>query len=182
MKIKITEPGWAGFSDMLGTTQFENGVSVDSVSAQEALRLGAILRIEEVNENGDSMGQVGATVEMVHNRFVPAEIEAPILRGEDEQPAAVEETPEPVEIEGDAPSGEVDALEANGLETQAPDSQDTPAASVKVWTREELEAIADAEGIKGLREVGTPMGAKNTSISKLIDEILAVQAAKAEGK
>lgn len=41
-----------------------------------------------------------------------------------------------------------------------------------VWTRELLEAIADKDGIAGLRVISDPLGLKGTSIKKLMDEIL----------
>lgn len=40
------------------------------------------------------------------------------------------------------------------------------------YTREELSAIADKQGIKGLREIGEARGIKNVSINGLIDEIV----------
>jgi len=51
-----------------------------------------------------------------------------------------------------------------------------PVMPEKVWTNDELVAIADAHGIKGIREVATPMGLKGTSIAELIGKILSVQA------
>jgi hypothetical protein len=47
----------------------------------------------------------------------------------------------------------------------------------QVYTVEELEAIADAKGIAGLREVGEVVGVRANSISKLISGILAAQKA-----
>jgi len=41
-------------------------------------------------------------------------------------------------------------------------------------TPESLAAVADAEGIKGLRDIGTPLGIKGTSIAELIGKIMAV--------
>lgn len=74
------------------------------------------------------------------------------------------------------------------------DAQDTPAFSPtyqnaeesgnlsgtmkpasKQYTQAELEAVADAKGIDGLREIATPMNVKGTSIVKLITTILEVQ-------
>jgi hypothetical protein len=52
MKLKITQAGNQTYTGYLGTTEFDNGVSVDDVSQREALRLGAILSVEFVN--GDS--------------------------------------------------------------------------------------------------------------------------------
>ena len=58
-----------------------------------------------------------------------------------------------------------------------------PAASVAVegvqfvsevvHTKESLEKIADASGIKGLREISDPLGIKGLSIAELIEKILA---------
>ena len=44
-----------------------------------------------------------------------------------------------------------------------------------VFTREELEAIADTDGIRGLRDVAELRGVKGRSIEELIDELLAAQ-------
>ena len=45
------------------------------------------------------------------------------------------------------------------------------------YSREELEAIADSEGIRGLRDVAELRGVKGRSIEELIDELLAAQEA-----
>lgn len=47
------------------------------------------------------------------------------------------------------------------------------ALAAKKWTRDELEAIADKHGIKGLREITSAMGISGKSISDLISAILA---------
>lgn len=44
-------------------------------------------------------------------------------------------------------------------------------------TKESLEAVADASGIKGIREIAEPLGLKDNSIVELIAKILAAQAA-----
>lgn len=48
----------------------------------------------------------------------------------------------------------------------------SPAAPVKSWTQEELSAIADEKGIKGLREIGDDLGLKGTGIADLIAKIV----------
>lgn len=45
----------------------------------------------------------------------------------------------------------------------------------KVYSRSELEAAAEADGIAGLRHVAGPMGIKGRSINELINEILQAQ-------
>jgi hypothetical protein len=42
-------------------------------------------------------------------------------------------------------------------------------------TKESLEAVADAEGIKGLREIAEPLGVKAQSIAELIAKIIEAQ-------
>lgn len=43
------------------------------------------------------------------------------------------------------------------------------------FTREDLEAIADKQGVKGLREIASPMGIKASSVAELIAGILKAQ-------
>ncbi|ENL8728909.1 hypothetical protein AB6I73_003869 [Citrobacter amalonaticus] len=46
---------------------------------------------------------------------------------------------------------------------------------VQRFTREELESIADCEGIAGLRQIGKPMGVKAKGIVEMIEGILKAQ-------
>ncbi|HGL3854468.1 TPA: hypothetical protein ACKE3U_003797 [Klebsiella aerogenes] len=46
---------------------------------------------------------------------------------------------------------------------------------VQIYTREELEAIADSEGIAGLRLIGGKIGVKAKGIVEMIDGILKAQ-------
>lgn len=46
---------------------------------------------------------------------------------------------------------------------------------IEVITREALEALADKEGIAGLREIADPLGVKAVSVVGLIDAILQAQ-------
>lgn len=49
----------------------------------------------------------------------------------------------------------------------------TPTAGAKVWTHDELAAIADTKGIKGLREIAEPLGLRDNKTADLIVKILA---------
>jgi len=51
----------------------------------------------------------------------------------------------------------------------------TPLPEVNVYSREDLETLADAEGISGLRKIAEPLGIKGKSINDLIRDILAKQ-------
>lgn len=51
---------------------------------------------------------------------------------------------------------------------------DLPQPEAPTYTADELAAIADKLGIKGLREIADPLGIKANSIAELIGRILAV--------
>jgi hypothetical protein len=54
---------------------------------------------------------------------------------------------------------------------------DAPSASLsRAWTAAELAAIADKDGIKGLRKVTEPAGVKGNSIKELIANMLSATA------
>ena len=57
MKIRITEPGWVGYSDFLGAVEFKNGESVDDVTKAEAAFLAGIVRIEQFDGTNPSHSQ-----------------------------------------------------------------------------------------------------------------------------
>lgn len=61
-----------------------------------------------------------------------------------------------------------------------PPTQDEPPAEVPKWTREELEAIADAQGIQGLRQIADPAGIKGRSITEMIEAIVNAGLPKSE--
>ncbi|HHT4259130.1 TPA: hypothetical protein ACTYZB_004797 [Klebsiella variicola] len=46
---------------------------------------------------------------------------------------------------------------------------------IQIYTREELEAVADNEGIAGLRAIGSSLGVKAKGIVEMIDGILKAQ-------
>jgi hypothetical protein len=127
MRIKIVQPGWETYSDLLGFTLFKDGVSVEEVSPAEAARLASIVAIETLDGKNPS----------------PAQMILDTWSG----PMAVATT-----------------ATADTAPAQPP---------AKAWTQDELAALADKSGIKGLREIGDPLGVKGTSIPDLIGKILA---------
>jgi hypothetical protein len=48
--------------------------------------------------------------------------------------------------------------------------------------KEELEAIADESGIKGIREIAEPLGIKGNSIVEIIERIMVVESGRALAK
>ena len=152
-KIKIVEPGWEGYTGILGTLVFEDGVSVEPVSQREKDVFSVTIRIAEVTDTGEAR-VYSANDNLRTVAALAMEPQAPKLFV----------APKP------APAPTPEATDTSPLPIAA------PSAPAKTYTLAELEAIADDKGIKGLREIGAPLGAKNTSITKLIDEILAAQA------
>lgn len=92
-------------------------------------------------------------------------------------------------VDGDnvSPSGQLAAAynktaeEARKEEKSAAPLENLPRAEKvnapahPVFTREELEAVADAEGIAGLRSIGEAVGARGKTINALIDAIVKAQ-------
>lgn len=131
MKIKITQPGWGGYTGLLGMVEFVDGVSVDDCSRADASHIGGIVSIEDV-ETGRNPS---AAQLIVDSASVKAPVEVVVV----------------------------------------PEKAAAP-AGVKVYSRAELEAIGDARGIKGIRDVSDLMDVKGNSIPLLIEKILQAQA------
>lgn len=163
-RIKIKEKGWDGYTGLLGTLIFENGISTTAPSQRERDYFGVVMRFVEVDEDGNELGVVSANDDLLRTAKIAI---APVER----MKSVAEKKAEAIARGDVAP------------EVTAPDPMLAiePVVETKVYTREELEAIGDKDGIKGLRAIGTPLGAKNTSIHKLIDEILDAQVKKAKG-
>lgn len=134
MHIKLVEPGWETFSDYLGFTLFQDGVSVEQVSPNEAARLASIVRIETLDGHNPSPAQ-----KILDN--------------------------------WSAPMGVATSLTADQL-------PQGPIVAGKSWTVDELSAVADEKGIKGLREIADPLNIKGTGIADLIARIVEVTKAQ----
>jgi len=129
-KIKITEPGFAGYTGNLAMVDFVDGVSTRECTPFELTRLGAIMRFE----HADSGVQIGAASEALASRTTPM---GGVVAASIEPPAVV--------------------------------------TVPQIYTYEELAAIADSEGIVGLRKIGDALDVKSRSIPELIKVILEAQ-------
>ena len=145
MKIKLIEPGYEGFSGMFGTVAFEDGVSVNHVSHAEINLLASIVKVVDF----ESEAEVGNLATEAASW---------------DKTADVIYYPTLADIEAGRTSPE----------TNSP-IQESQVANVKLHTKESLEEIADKKGVAGLREIADPLGIKATSITKLIEKILASQ-------
>jgi hypothetical protein len=50
MKVKIVEPGWAGFTGQFGVFDFVDGVSVEDIGRADAAQLAALVAIENAED------------------------------------------------------------------------------------------------------------------------------------
>lgn len=62
------------------------------------------------------------------------------------------------------------------IETPALKLEPVELAALPQYTKEQLEAVADESGIKGIRELAAPYGIVGNSIVQLIDKLLLAQA------
>lgn len=154
MRIRLTQPGFATYSGQMGVMTFTDGLSDHDVRPQDAIRMAAVMQCEW--EDGRPANVAQAILDHAHT---PASIEVKN------------------ELNGDAAIRQQQA-EANGTTTPAEVRLDDLAAPGTLYTSAELEAIADAEGIKGLRKIAGPLGIKGNSINELIREIVSANAAK----
>ncbi|AMB48268.1 hypothetical protein [Methylobacterium sp. AMS5] len=153
-RIKITQPGWEGFNGDFGMVEFADGVSVDLVSKRQLVVIAATIAVEEVDEDGNSLGKPGLQDNMDGAAIVPAPVLTPLARASDEDVKA--------EAKADAKKAKEPKLDPLAL---------------TFHSKEELEAIAEKKGIGGLREIGDVLKVKGRSINELVKEIL-----KAESK
>lgn len=153
MKIRLLEPGFESFTGPIGAMVFENGLSTTDVQDRDFLRLSAVMKCER--EDGTKTSPIDKLLSI-------ADVGAPM-------PEAAREA----ELEANAAA----------LAAYAQPESDKPAAvapvmpAAKIYTEEQLSAIADSEGIKGLRKIADSMGIKSNSIKELMGAILEGQKA-----
>lgn len=91
-------------------------------------------------------------------------------------------------LEGKNPSSSQQALESitTPMSVEVPITSaevEAPKPAVAGYTRAQLEAIADAKGIEGLREIGRVVGVSSRSINGLMDLVINAQGGEPiEGK
>jgi hypothetical protein len=150
-KIRLVQKGWEKFSDYLGPIRFDNGVSIDDVSEMEAARIGASIRVDWV-ETGKSTSPAQKMIDSKNMSAADFNISVKGLPTAQEiadaKPVSSEEAPAPVVVK--------------------------PAATVVYdYTLESLEAVADEEGIKGLRDIADLYDVKGVSISGMLRDLMA---------
>lgn len=144
-KLKITAPQWANYTGSLGVVHFTNGVSDEFVPDNIRRRLSIGMEMIEIDIDGNE-SRNSAAYKLLSTNTIHAPVNAPLSRQTETEKAR-----EDLSI----------AMESGKQPT--------------FYTRENLEAIADKEGIKGLREAAEIWDVKHRSIPALIDMILAAQ-------
>lgn len=149
-RVVIAQKGWSGFTGNMGSTYFENGYA--ELSDSEIRRIAANIKLQEVDEYGNELGFVGPTVDMVRT----SKLSAPVVKSRRTYKNKTEET-------------------SGSQISQKKEIKDDIKEVSEFYTRDDLEGVADLDGIKGLRKIAESYGIKGTSISNLIEEILIAQ-------
>lgn len=149
MKLKLTQAGFETYTGQMGVVMFEDGLSVGDVLPIDAIRISAAIGAQWEDGSAANVGEM-----YLNNMHSPAHV-----GGND-----INEMSMPVEGASDksesTPEGTQIVLEAT------------------VYTEDALAAVADKEGIAGLRTIADGLSVKGTSIVGLIAGIMKAQAAK----
>ncbi|EPE2648731.1 hypothetical protein KW516_19120 [Vibrio fluvialis] len=157
----------------LGAFEFKNGVSVRKLDRNQAQILPTVgFHCVAIDDQGEPVfdvipGKVPApneALEEVRARFVASRR----VKSEPSQ-VKVQEEPEKADQTVADIQHEDESQEDESQEDEEPATE--PAESGE-YTREQLEAIADKRGLKGLREIGDKLSIKGKSIPELIERIL----------
>lgn len=150
MKIlKITMAGMETYTGFIGMVEFENGVSKTPVPQIIADRVSAAIPMVEIDEAGDER-QANPAARMGSYQDIELPVADPLSRA-------------------------TDAELAEEQRRIAMEQLKCPAD--RFYTVEELEEIADKEGIKGLRRISDLWNVKDRAIPNLIRETIKAQAA-----
>lgn len=145
--LKIVSKGFETYTGNLGGIDFVDGMSAHPVPRVFANRLTAAMQMVEVDENGVEI-EAGVAARLITEAAARAPVIEPLQRQTEEEKIA-----ENVDVASQA-----------------------TVSDVTFHTREELEAILEKDGIKGLRAVAEPWKVKDRSAVKLMEMILEAQA------
>jgi len=158
MRLKLTQPGFETYSGQMGVINFTDGLSDNHVRPQDAIRMAATMLCEWEDGTPANVAQAiidnahtAATVEVFNELTADAAIRAQQAEANGQSDAPATPTPEWGTL-----------------------------GQTVVYTQAELEAIADKDGIKGLRAIATPLNVRGNSINELIRGIVAANAVTKE--
>ena len=158
MKLQLTGRQFKNFTGIYGMVEFKNGVSVNDVNEAEANRIASIVGAKFLDGTGASE----------YDKIIAMrDLESPYRQSS--RPLTVEEIRK---LEKEQNKRKLDVKEQSQEQSKEPE--------IKIYTKEELEKIADEKGIQGLREVASNYGITSNSISSLVYKILDRQKEKAK--
>lgn len=183
MHIKLIEQGFETMTGFLGEVEFENGTSVENLSRAQVERIAGSLRVETID--GEHVGAAHDLLDRTHTapELVPTPTQAAldILADQEkteEELGSLLELADKEPLQTGESSNLGDSL-AEGTGEGVGQVVEDPATQALVdpslHTAESLGAVADADGIQGLRDIAEPLNVKGNSIAKLIEGILAAQ-------
>lgn len=146
-RIKIVQKGWEGYTGFIAHVEFKDGVSVDKLTEIDVNRISANILCVSVDDEGNEGEQSGNAAWLVKNTLTPAEVNKPL-------DFATEEDLKP---------NTKSKLERGIRPTDI------------TYGANDLEDIADRDGIKGLRKIGDLWEVKGRSIPEMITAILGAQ-------
>lgn len=150
MKLKLTQAGFETYTGQMGVVMFKDGVSESDVLPIDAIRISAAIGAEWEDGTAANVGEM-----YLNNMHSPA-----FVGGNDINNLSMP-------VEGSE----------NGVKpAKAPEGTEVVAS--ETYTEDSLAAIADKEGIAGLRTIADTLSVKGTSIVGLISSIMKAQAAK----
>lgn len=153
MKLRLTAPGFEEYNGQMGVIMFENGLSTTDVLPVDAIRIAGVMGAEWEDGSAANVGQM-----YLNAMDTPA-------------PALQEQRGKSEEVRESAHAQRHEKAEVKDVIVTA-----QPA----LYTREQLAAIADKDGIAGLRDIGAEFGVKGNSINGLIDGIMKAAGKEAE--
>lgn len=163
MRIVLKTPGFEGYTGPIGSIMFKDGKSEEPVSHREAIRVGSAFHV--VFEDGREVSAAAEVIEF-STREMTVQKETP------RKGTTVEKESEPEELDSE-PEVEKEPEPEAALEEPVPAVSEEP---VQLYTREQLEAVADAKGISGLREIGNEHNVRANSIEAMIERLLQIKA------
>lgn len=158
-RIKIVSGIFADYTGPLGAGfEFVNGVSVEALPTLAAQAIAAEGDAYVVDEHGELMLQSGSPL-----RVTP---------GAMPYPDTVTESFYRPESQGEVIDEGEDRAEVEPSQAAVADELEPESIQSEIYTREQLEAVADKVGLRGLREIGDKIEVRGKSIPELIERIL----------
>lgn len=158
-KVKIVESAFDSFTGEMSGLKFVNGLSVRSLAQDEVAKIAGVLRVNLIPVNSESDEETTGT----------EDTDTEGTETGTEGTEGTEGTSAETDTETDTETTETDT------ENTGEEAKSVAGNTVFKYTREELEALADAQGISGLREVANQYNIKGKTINDLMDKLLKIQ-------